>query len=149
MKRLFGTLTALAFVGVLAWTGGYLYWHIRLVGAIRTLEMRSGPQGSDADAVDIIRDAGCKSVPYLIGAMQPAKNPYFLVLASSLLAEQLELRRERDKDIWNHLQEWRITPETSVDGRRTNCDALHAWWRDKGAAQHSGVAWWKRDCGGI
>jgi hypothetical protein len=42
-----------------------------------------------------------------------------------------------------------ITTETSASDRQRKCDELHAWWRDKGQARHSGAAWWEHDCGGI
>ena len=150
MKKLFGMLTALAIFGALAWTGGYLYWHIRLVGAIRTLETRSGPQGSDGDATDVVRDAGCKALPYLIGAIQPNKNPFFLAVASDLLKASLQGPMSRgDVELNSHLSEWLITTETRTEDRQKKCDDLHAWWREKGESRHSGAKWWKHDCGGI
>lgn len=150
MKRLLGAVVALGLIGGLGWVGGTLYWHIRLVGAMRTLETRSGPQGSDGDAVDVVRDAGCKALPYLVGAMQPSKNPYFLATASDLLKQSLQGPMTRgDVELNSSLQDWLIGPETRVEDRQKKCDALHAWWRERGEPRHSGATWWKRDCGGI
>ncbi len=150
MKNAFGTVVAVVVLAGVAWGGGYLYWHIRLLGAIRTLETRSTPQGSDADAVEIVEDAGCKSLPYLISAMQPSKNPYFLFVASDLLKKSLKGPISRgDPDVTAHLQEWLITPETRAEDRQKRCDDLHQWWREKGEPRHSGGKWWKSDCGGI
>ncbi len=150
MKRLFGLLTAAALVGGLGWTGGCLYWHIRLVSAVRTLETRSGPQGTDPDASDVVRDAGCKALPYLIGAMEPGKNPFFLIEASKLLKRSLEGPLARgETDLADHLNDWLITPETRAEDRQKKCDDLHAWWRAKGEPRHSAARWWKADCGGI
>lgn len=150
MKNAFGTVVAILIVAGLGWGGGYLYWHIRLLGAIRTLETRSGPQGGDADAVEIVQDAGCKALPYLISAMQPTKNPFFLFEASKLLKLSLQGPIQRaQSDVADHYQEWMITPETRAEDRQKRCDDLHQWWREKGEARHSGATWWKRDCGGI
>ncbi len=150
MKKLFGYLAAAAIVGVVVWGGGYVYWHVRLVGAIRTLETRSGPQGSDGDATDVVRDAGCKALPYLIGAIQPNKNPFFLAVASDLLKQSLEGPLSRgDADLNAHLSEWLMTTETRPEDRQKKCDDVHAWWREKGEPRHSGAKWWKHDCGGI
>jgi hypothetical protein len=150
MKNAFGAVVAILFIGLLAWGGGYLYWHIRLIGAMRTLETRSGPQGTDSDAADIVQDAGCKALPYLIGAMQPTKNPYFLAVASDLLKKSLQGPLSRgDVDLTEHLQEWLITPETRPEDRQKKCDELLKWWREKGDPRHSGAKWWKHDCGGI
>ncbi len=150
MKNVVGTIIAIALLGLLAWGGGYLYWHIRLLGAMRTLETRSGPQGTDGDAAEIVQDAGCKALPYLIPAMQPTKNPFFLIEASKLLKECLQGPIQRaQSDVTDHYQEWLITPETRAEDRQKRCDDLHQWWRDKGEARHSGAKWWKHDCGGI
>lgn len=150
MKNALGTLGAVLLFAVLAWTGGYVYWHIRLLGALRTLETRSGPSGSDGDAADIVRDAGCKALPYLIPAIQPGKNPFFLAVASGLLKETLQGPLSRgDVDLNTHLQEWMITTETKPEERQKKCDDLHAWWKQKGEPRHSGFKWWKTDCGGV
>jgi hypothetical protein len=150
MKGALKAGAAILFLGGAVWVGGYLYWHIRLLGAIRALETRSGPQGSDSDAAEVVRDAGCKALPYLIGAIQPARNPFFLVVASDLLKQSLQGPMSRgDVDLNAHLADWMITTETSTSDRQRKCDELHAWWRDKGQSRHSGAAWWKQDCGGI
>jgi hypothetical protein len=150
MKNAFGTVVAILILGLLAWGGGYLYWHIRLIGAMRTLETRSGPQGTDSDAVEIVQDAGCRALPYLIGAMQPGKNPFFLAEASKLLKLSLQGPMLRgDVDLNEHLGDWLITPETRPEDRQKKCDELHQWWHEKGDARHSGGKWWKRDCGGV
>lgn len=150
MKNVLGAAAAIGVLLGVAWVGGYTYWHVRLLGAIRTLETRTSPQGSDADAVEIVEDAGCKSLPYLISAIQPGKNPYFLAVASDLLKKALAAPMARgDLDLNTHLADWALTPDTRPDDRQKKCDALHAWWREKGESRHSGAKWWKRDCGGI
>jgi|SRR5579859_2208141 len=150
MKRFIGTALALIILGGLGWAGGYLYWHIRLIGALRTLETRTGPQGSDADAVEIVRDTGCRGLPYLVGALQPNKNPYFLALASDLLRQGLQGPISRGNlEIERRLSEWRITAETRGEERQKKCDDLHFWWREEGESHHSGAKWWRTDCGGI
>jgi hypothetical protein len=150
MKNAFGALVAIVLLAGLAWGGGYLYWHIRLLGAMRTLETRSGPTGGDADAVEIVDDAGCKALPYLISAIQPGKNPFFLGVASDLLKKSLQGPLSRgDADLNAHLEEWLIKPDASASDRQKKCDELHKWWREKGEARHSGATWWKHDCGGI
>ena len=150
MKKAAGTLFAVGLLAGLGWVGGYLYWHIRLLGALRTLETRSGPTGSDTDAADIMRDAGCKALPYLIPAIQPGKNPYFLAVASDLVKQSLKGPLMRgDVDLNTYLDGWTITTETRAEDRQKKCDELHAWWKTKGEPRHSGGKWWKSDCGGI
>ncbi|MBV8881391.1 MAG: hypothetical protein JO332_15605 [Planctomycetaceae bacterium] len=150
MKRTFGAFFAVALVVGIAWMGGYSYWHFRLLGALRTLETQSGPTGTDGDAAEIVREAGCKAVPYLVGSIRPSMNPYFLVVASDLLQHCLQGPLQRgDVDLNTQLRDWIITTETRPEERQKKCDALHAWWREKGEPRHSGAKWWKRDCGGI
>jgi len=150
MKGALKAAAAIVVLGGAVWVGGYLYWHIRLLGAIRTLEARSGPQGGDSDASDVVRDAGCKALPYLIGAIAPGKNPFFLHVATDLLKQSLQGPLSRgDADLKEHLNDWMITGETSTADRQKKCDEIHAWWRDKGQARHSAAKWWKSDCGGI
>ncbi|HZE96032.1 MAG TPA: hypothetical protein VE981_03300 [Planctomycetota bacterium] len=150
MKRVLGILATLGIFAVLGWAGGYGYWHIRLVSAVRTLETRSGVQGGDADAVDLLEDAGCRALPYLIPAMQPGKNPFFLAEASQLLKKDLKGPLMRgDLELDARLEGWLMTPDMSPAERQRKCDEIHAWWREKGEARHSGAKWWKSDCGGI
>ena len=33
-------------------------------------------------AIDVVEEAGCKALPYLISAIQPGKSPFFLAVAS-------------------------------------------------------------------
>jgi hypothetical protein len=62
-----------AILALLAWGGNFLYWHVRIHSAIRTLETQpTGPEG-EAALTELI-SAGCRSLPYLISALDPSKE---------------------------------------------------------------------------
>jgi hypothetical protein len=148
-----GFLTAtVIFIGVvlLGWLAGHLYWHVRIIGAIHTLEARTGPQGTDQDAADALQDAGCRALPYLVGAIQSTKNPSFFYFATAQLKESLRAPVLRgDKDLAEKLAGWAINVEETAAARQQRGDEIQAWWRQNGEPRHSGWRWWTGDCGGF
>jgi hypothetical protein len=150
MKGVLKYAAAFAVVALVGWLGGYLYWHIRLIGAIHTLEARTGPAGTDQDAADVIHDAGCRALPYLIGAIQSTKNPSFFYFATSQLKESLHGPISRgDKELAERLAAWAVNAEESAAARQQRGDEIQAWWRQNGEPRHSTWRWWTGDCGGM
>jgi hypothetical protein len=150
MKSFLKAAAILVAVAGVAWLGGYLYWHIRLVGAIHTLEARTGPQGTDQDAYDALHDAGCRAIPYLVGSIQGSKNPNLQSLATALMKASLQGPISRgDREIAEKLSGWLINPDDSAAERQKKADEIQAWWREHGEPRHSRWRWWTGDCGGI
>src|SRR4029078_11771600 len=64
--------------GALAWCFLFIYWHLRIGRAVRELQ-----QGSPR-AREVLHDAGCRALPYLVGAAKPSERLTFLAPATSL-----------------------------------------------------------------
>ena len=145
MKGALKAAAALAVLAVLTWTGAYLTWHIRIVGALRSLETQTGPPFPSAsnrsEAHDVLDAAGCRALPYLVGALEPSKNPFFLATASAWFAWQTAPPGENVND---RVKEWAIGPEDSAAERAKKCDAIREWWRLHGQEFHQSWRLWSR-----
>jgi hypothetical protein len=145
---------ALAVLAVLAWTGTYIYWHIRIMGTLRTLETQStsAPSGSSdtSEAGIALSAAGCRAFPYIVGALDPAKNPYFLARVSARMAIQVSVPGATGfidaRDVSERWKEWYIDPGDSVPERAAKCEAMRAWWRLHGSEYHQTWRIWSRAC---
>src|ERR1041384_7451248 len=99
MKNLLKYAAFLAALGLMGWVGIYLHWHFRIVGAVQTLAKQppvvSGDAGfsTSGDANEILMSGGCRSLSYLIGALDKANNGqlvcdmYLRILTASLPAD--------------------------------------------------------------
>jgi hypothetical protein len=150
MKGVLKAAAILVAAALVCWLGGYLYWHFRLIGAIHTLEARTGPVGTDQDAYDALHDAGCRALPYLVGSIQGSKNPHLQALATAIMKNSLQGPISRgEREISEMLGNWLISPDDSAAERQKKADEIQTWWRAYGEPRHSTWRWWTRDCGGI
>lgn len=134
-------------VAVIAWTSSYLYWHVRIVGALRTLESQS-PAEMEA-ASNVLDEAGCRSLPYLVNALDPRKNTGFLTLVTSQIAFSTGDPNEpllANIQAREHLQEWRIEKADPPAERQRKCDLIRAWWRENGGRHHQSWRIWSSQC---
>src|SRR6516162_4454721 len=70
-------------LAVLAWTGIVLYWHLTIRSAIQYFDDHAtdvprpwDPLG-DTEAFATIRGSGCRSLPYLIRAIETSTSPEY------------------------------------------------------------------------
>jgi hypothetical protein len=138
-------------LATLAWTGTFLTWHFRILGAIRTLETqlapRTGPPTVDPnEAAALLTRSGCRSLPYMVRTLDSAKNPEFLSLITfticwlSVSSGADSAATSSSKALESAMNEWMITVDEGPEGRRRKIDALRAWWREHGAEHHQ---WWR------
>jgi hypothetical protein len=153
MKGALKAAAAIAVLAVLAWTGTYLYWHVRILAALRTLESHAGwptssPSANEAD--NVVNEAGCRAFPAMVAALDPGKNPYFLFNVTAKMAIQVAAPGERDplpsQAISDQLGEWRIQTWDSVQERTRKCDVIRSWWKLHGSEYHQTWRVWSRAC---
>lgn len=149
MKKALSYLVAAAILAGVAWTGMYFFWHIRIVGAVRTLESKAGTPAAE-DAADVIESAGCRALPYLLAALEPRKNQHFQILVSKALVSSIGFLGSRgalpDPAIVERAREWVILPEDTAPQLQTKCDALVGYWREHGQLHHKSFRVWTSTC---
>lgn len=140
MKGILKIVAGLAAVAVLAWIGLYVTWHIKIIGALRTMETQAAPVISTtappSEAEAVIIDAGCRALPYLVGVLDPTKNPYFLHRVTYYIGQAGPAS----------CQVWIIRPEDPASDRTKKCDSLRDWWRDHGSEYHQTWRIWRQSC---
>ena len=147
-------LLAVALFGACSWTGVFLYWHLRILGTLRTLEAQPPPirsgSSTPSEAEVALSDAGCRGMPYIMGALDPAKNPYFLNFITARMAIDasvpgasgtIDARNVAEK--WNA---WVVRPDDSIEERAEKCDSLRNWWKLHGSEYHQTWRIWSRGC---
>lgn len=157
--RAFLVFMILATLVTLGWTGGLLYWHLRIGKAVRILEegtTLSSPGSNHLlevppPAEGTLREAGCRALPYLTRALDPAKPPPFLLAASMQFVETLNLEpavSKEDCDLrYKRREAFVINLDDPADLRRAKCERVKGWWRDHGNDAHQWWRFWSAWCG--
>ena len=142
---LWGAL-ALILAAALAWLGLFITWHVRINGAMRTLDDPAWTRETP-DASDTLRSAGCRAIPYIIGAIDPDRPQSWICqqLHESVLAAAGG--GPPDPRTVRLLEECCVDPEKSVEHRRRSRDRLVEWWRSDGHRFHQGWRVWSSKCG--
>ena len=156
MKIAAKVLVGVALVAA-AWSGVFLYWHVRILRAVRDLEKESLPshrltESLTSDAGVTLIQGGCRSLPHMIRSLDPAKSPDYLCACSYLVCWQTvypgSLPAESDSELLStRLDDWCITLKDDAAMRRRKCDLIKAWWREHGAEHHQWWRVWSSRCG--
>jgi len=152
MKNLSKVLFAAVFFGALGWLGMYLYWHFKVVGAIKTLETQAAPAqpGSPLpyslpeEPLAEVRSAGCRALPYLVSSLEPSKSPAYLLGAYDLIHKCVapsDPSQAPDFPV-----DVRPTIDDTADDRARKCRSVQDWWRARGAEYHQAWRVWKDRC---
>ena len=149
-RFLLAVLAALLALVVTVWAGALLYWHVRITSAIRLIETKhprpGGGMGLSSDhshATQVLHDAGCRALPYLVRRIDPSRHPEFL----EELAGHVSVRVRDDDEripaapdpVESLLHDFPIRPE-EAPARRERCDRIQKWWSDEGGRHHR---WWR------
>jgi hypothetical protein len=149
MKTVFKLVAGLAVVAAVAWTASYLYWHVKIVGAVRTLQTQSVPLINDpsrdllsGESFDTLTAAGCRSLPHLVGALNSANNPEMMLDAFFRLFSASLPLSSSDSDLKAilFLEENRLYAGEPVQKRREKIDRIRAWWKESGDRYYQ---WWR------
>jgi hypothetical protein len=128
------------------WSGVFLYWHVRILRAVRALEEESGHIVIEySEAESILTAAGCRSLPYLIDSLDDSKKFDFLYRCSFLVCWESvhpgALPAESSSEVLSErLGEWCISLKDDAAVRRRKCDLIKTWWRSHGGERHQ---WWR------
>jgi hypothetical protein len=146
-------------LGALVWAGGLLYWTLRIGKAIRTLEegtTLSSPTSNHLLEVppaadQVLGEAGCRALPYLVRTLDPAKEPPFLLAASTRFVETLNLEpavSKEDCDLrYFRRARFIINLDDSPEIRRNKCAAAKDWWHVHAGEFHQWWRFWSSWCG--
>jgi hypothetical protein len=125
----------------LLWGGGILYWHLHLRSVFRTFERTCAPGGSMSDlelneaALETLSEAGCRSLPFFVEALDPSKPVQFLQTSTRFIDGYAD-----------HLSDTVITSADTEGERRRKCEQIRAWWRAHGQEQHQVWRFWTNSC---
>ncbi|MBI3858384.1 MAG: hypothetical protein HY293_22090 [Planctomycetes bacterium] len=131
-------------LALLAWTGTFLYWHFRIRSAIRVLEDQ--PVSSHRDgAVRQLASGGCRSLSYLVAALDPAREQpeIWVALHKAFIQNSLHPQRLNDQECVeasNYLEECRVDPDFSPRKRAARAEWIRSWWKKSGSRYHQ---WWR------
>jgi len=145
MKIAAKVLAGVALIAAL-WSSTFLYWHVRILRAVRALEEESGHAVFEtSDAESTIASAGCRSLPYLVGSLDESKKFEYLYSCSYLLCWQSVhpgiLPQESSSELLStRLDDWCINTKDDAASRRRKCDLMKTWWRSHGGERHQ---WWR------
>ena len=135
-------LVALA---AMCWCFLFIYWHLRIGRAVRELQ-----QGNPR-AIEVLNEAGCRALPYLLAAAKPSERLIFLAHTTNLILSNVyeeahvngPIPKTPEHDLLWSLQ---IEPLDTLQVRTTKCRELQAWWRAEGDNHHQGWRIWSRRC---
>lgn len=136
---------SLLVVAALAWGVGFLYWHFTLSAALRELEdgMEALEPGKPDSYTELIAPgltldaAGCRSLPYFVGALDPGRKIFLLHWCSKELWS--DERKSFDRD-------WVIHTTDSPEAVSSKCMKIREWWARHGREYHQPWRWWTSEC---
>jgi hypothetical protein len=139
---------ALIALAAMAWIGVAFHWHFKILAAVRALEAATRDDGYEPYRI-LRHEAGCRALPYLVRALNPEKNPYFLERATMLIAIETDVPGVKGDGWWPgspHGKAWRIALGDSPDERKAKCEAAREFWSHEGARHHQVWRVWSRQC---
>jgi len=156
MKAALKYAALFALAGLLAWTGMYLHWHFKIVGAIQAMASQSPPiVGSNAPdplrtgAFEELSVAGCRSLPYLVGVLDKSNNPevmgeaFLRIFTGSVPPASSDPETKADLAM---LEENRILLSDKIERRQEKADRVRAWWALNGSRYHQTWRVWSSNC---
>ena len=157
MKAVARYLAAALVLAILVWVGAYLYWHVKILGTIRSLEIHA-PAGSTSfvppeyhETVDLLTDSGCRALPYLVSNLGASKAPweaskYFF----RILCNSQESGGKRDEP--SYISAAKLQSECLIDPgdagpvRQYKIDRIRSWWAEAGPDYHQWWRVWSSNC---
>lgn len=145
-------------LAIAAWIGTFLYWHVTILGAQRTIETQSAPSGGSPlaspehiDAVDTLWSSGCRGLRYAVGALDPSRYPEFLSSMSHFVCWQSLFPGAKpsvagSEALGQRIEEWMITSGDGPAERRKKCEAIRTWWAAEGGNHHQWWRVWSKSC---
>jgi len=140
-------------VVVLGWFGLFLYWHVRIRRAIQTIDLHANPDDVDRAYAEL-SSAGCRSLPYLVGAVDPEREQSWIwrtlhrTAAEASLTEPMgSMHDVRCSPSLEMLEGFRVHWTGSPAVRRERHARILAWWKSDGFLYHRWWCVWSSRCG--
>lgn len=155
VKALLIVGVATAALPVVAWTSTFLYWHFRIRGALDALVLRTGGTGMSyidhAEEFKTLRRAGCRSLPYLVRAVESRGSGelYWQLLDHLFCSRGPGIPNAVDRQ---HLAGMNVLESNQIrfgdppDVRRSKVLKIRAWWSAEGDRYHQAWRVWSSDC---
>lgn len=123
----------------------FLYWEFRLSRAAHDLATLPTSDPGHEQAWERLRTAGCRSLPHLVRALDPSRDPERLRAVAGLFCH-LVIEFGVNEDVFNHLDASRPIPWTPREETARRCDVFKSWWRDHGVEYHQWWRIWSSEC---
>jgi hypothetical protein len=138
---------------LLAWTGVFLHWDFKIRGAIRTFVAESVGSGyyfDHSEAGRTLREAGCRSYPYLVSALQAPEHQEALTNALDHLIgwrnSQGQLEGKEYIAAVGVTDRARISPGDTPKERSRKAALIRKWWAERGPRLHPWWRVWSSEC---
>ena len=156
LKILLLAISILILLPLIAWTGTFLYWHLRITRAVRVLETTKIPNTGGTpqehqDADQSLMDSGCRCLPYLLRSLDPAKDEGYLSIATFLVAWEsvlpgLPITEIDSPELSSRLDSWEIRLGDSEATKKRKIQEIRAWWGEHGEEHHQWWRVWTAEC---
>jgi hypothetical protein len=156
MKKLWNVVVAALVLALVVWVGLYLYWHVKITGALSTLKTQYPPTLIDravdplkGEAFETLSGAGCRSLPALVGALDSGNNPELLYDAFFRIFSAQLPPPDSDPDAKAKLQfleDNRVFLSDSSERRREKVARVQSWWKDQASQYHQDWRLWSSKC---
>jgi hypothetical protein len=156
MKAVRKFVAGAAALAAVLWVGLYLYWHVKISGAISTLKSQYPPTIIDktvdplrGEAFDTLSGAGCRSLPALIGALDSGKNPelmydaFFRIFSAALPGPATEPDAKAQLQF---LEDQHVFLSDTAERRREKVARIQSWWKENGPRWHQDWRLWSSKC---
>jgi hypothetical protein len=157
MKSLARYLGGALVLGLLVWVGAYLYWHIRILGMVRSLETFA-PAASTSfvhpeyhETVDQLTESGCRALPYLVSSLGSSKAPwetskFFFRICCNLQESSGKHEAPAYISAAKLQSECLIDPGDAAPIRQYKIDRIRTWWAEAGPDYHQWWRVWSSNC---
>jgi hypothetical protein len=132
-------------LALLAWTGVVLYWHLTIRSAIQYFDDHAtevprpwDPLG-DTAAFATIRGSGCRSLPYLIRAIEASNNPEYQ-RGLSMIVFFTVTKVESPEAVAKLQQVSLLSADDEPAEHKKKVEAIRVWWDQHGHLYHQ---WWR------
>jgi len=136
------TLAAVAVIAVFAWFCLFVYWDVRIRGAIRTIDRGTTDLAEESRALQTLDSAGCRALRYMIPPQDNSLSLKNQVWRMVNLNHYFFSKAPVDPDArkaGDFLEGCGIRSGDSHEEQRRKWERIRTWWRERGPEYHH---WW-------
>lgn len=136
----------------LVWGGSVVYWHLRLRTAVQRLGSLARPESAEnEDAVILLYESGCRSLPYLVASLDESQSLSSLRVRTFAVAwisvvPGMTPSEFGDELLHHRLRSWLVEPEDSPAAVRQKLRLIREWWAAEGSEHHQLWRTWTNAC---